>query len=120
MARNGGINFQDDGAMDVVVDDPSSDDWMQGGFLMNPAGAVFVEVTASPGAGDPRRMGFAFTGTGKLYVTKAAVGADSAVQRGVAIDVNGAVHITTASPSQGFTQGGWLTNAAGVLYVNEL
>ena len=119
MAKIGGIEFDNDGAMNVIVDDPGADDWMQGGFLLNTAGSVFIELTATPAAGNPRRMGFAFTPAGKLYATKSAVGADSSVQRGIAISVNGAVHITTAAPSPGFTQGGWLTTGAGVLYVDE-
>lgn len=119
MAVNGGINFENDGAMDVIVADPGATDNVQGGFLLNPAGKVFIELTATPSASDPRRMGFAFTQAGKLYANKGAVAATSSVQRGIAIDVNGAVHITTASPSPGFTQGGWLTSVAGVLYVKE-
>lgn len=119
MAINGGINFDQDGAMDVIVDDPGATSNVQGGFLLNPAGAVFIELTATPSAGDPRRMGFAFTQNGKLYATKDAVSATSSVQRGIAISVNGAVHITTATPSPSFTQGGWTTDVSGVLYVDE-
>jgi hypothetical protein len=120
MSINGGINFQNDGAMDVIVADPDANSPTINGFRVNHSGAVFVETTATPGVNDPRRMGFAFTQTGKLYVTKGAVQATSSVQRGVAISINGAVHVTTAAPSQQFTQGGWTTSVAGVLYVNEL
>lgn len=119
MAINGGINFENDGALNIIIANPGATDWTQGGFLLNNAGSVFAEVTATPSATDPRRMGFAFTQGGKLYVTKSAPIATSSVQGGIAISVNGAVHITTAQPSPNFTQGGWQTSVSGVLYVKE-
>ena len=121
MSTQGGITFQDDGAMTVNTTTPTETNRHL--FNTDDVGAVFLEFATSPSATSPRMGGIAYTAAGAAYATTAAVGATSTVQGGIARTATGVLHVTYsdfAPPSPSFVNGGVTVNGTGAVYVAEI
>ena len=121
MSTQGGITFQDDGAMTVNTTTPTETNRHL--FNTDDVGAVFLEFATSPSATSPRMGGIAYTAAGAAYATTAAVGATSTVQGGIARTATGVLHVTYSDfspPSPSFVNGGVTVNGTGAVYVAEV
>lgn len=123
MATNSGLTFSDDGVLEVTlrpgegVPDTAT---VMGGWAVDESGKGYIEAASVVPDTAVQTGGLSYTQDGALYVTSATP-SNPVYIGGRAVRQDGALHVKTGTPS-GDDQalGGWMTSNAGQAYVDVL
>ena len=123
MATNSGLTFSDDGVLEVTLrpgDGVPDTATVMGGWAVDESGKGYIEAASVVPDTAVQTGGLSYTQDGALYVTSATP-SNPVYIGGRAVRQDGALHVKTGTPS-GDDQalGGWMTSNAGQAYVDLL